>query len=395
VSNTYLNISDITRESLRVLHEKLSFIGTIDRQYDDRFAQSGAKIGSTLAIRKPVKYTVRTGKTMDVQDATETSVTLSLATQKGVDMGQFSSADMALKIDDFSKRFIEPAMAVLASDIEYTVLSGVTKQVYNLVGTAGTVPNSMSVFGNARARLNQYLAPKDRNRNVQISSVTMASMVDVYKGLFAPGENIGDQYLEGLVSRNSGLNWYENDRVYSHTNGTDHSGITLDNDTLVNGDTSCTITGCSSAPTEGTVFTFANVYAVHPETKQAYTHLQQFVVGSGSTTTNLVFSPAIYSSGANQNVNAMPSTTAALTFHGSASTSYEQGLAYHKDAFAFVTADLPLPRGMHDAYRVQKDGISMRVVSGYDMVNDIFATRVDVLFGYLATRPELACRISS
>ena len=51
--NTILTATAVTREALRVLHQKLNFVGTITRDYDDRFAQSGAKIGDTLKIRLP------------------------------------------------------------------------------------------------------------------------------------------------------------------------------------------------------------------------------------------------------------------------------------------------------------------------------------------------------
>lgn len=41
----------VTREALRVLHQKLNFVSKITRQYDDSFAKEGAKIGDTLKIR--------------------------------------------------------------------------------------------------------------------------------------------------------------------------------------------------------------------------------------------------------------------------------------------------------------------------------------------------------
>ncbi len=393
MANSILTPTKVTREILRVLHEKLSFIGTINMSYDDSFAQKGAKIGDSLKIRLPNKYTVRTGKTLNAQDTSEESVTMTVATQKGVDMN-FSSAELTMELDDFSKRIIQPAVAVLASSVEYDALSSMTKNIYNQVGTAGTTPNAMMTFGEARAKLNQYLAPKDNNRNIQIDSIAMASMIDATKGLFQDSKSIAEQYREGMIGRGSGFDWYENERIYVHTNGADVSGITLDSDTLANGDTSCTITGCSTAPTEGTVFTFATGLAVHPETKQSYSHLQQFVVGAGSTTTNLVFSPAIYSSGAKQNVSVMPGTTSALTFVGSASTAYEQHLAYHKDAFGFATADLEMPQGVHFGAREQFEGLSIRVVRQYDINNDNFPCRLDILYGYKTLRPELACRIT-
>lgn len=392
MANDNLTSTIITREALRVLHEQLSFVGTIDRQYDSRFANSGAKIGSTLDIRKPVKYTVRTGKTLDVQDSDEDKVTLTVETQKGVDLS-FSSAELTMDIDDFSKRYIVPAMSVLASDIEADALQSLTKQVYNLVGTPGTTPNSTSFIANARAKLNQYLAPKDNQRYIQMDSVATGTMVAALQGLFHDSSQIADQYREGMMGRHGGFDWYENEKIYTHTNGSDVTGITLDSVTVTNNTSTVAITGASAAPAVGSVFTLADTYAVHPETKDAYGHLQQFVV-TAATTSSLTFSPAIYISGPKQNVSTTPATTAALVWSGSASTAYEQHLAYHKNFATFATADLELPGGVDFAAREVLDGISMRIVKAYDINNDNMPCRIDVLYGYQALYPELACRIT-
>jgi hypothetical protein len=79
---------------------------------------------------------------------------------------------------------------------------------------------------------------------------------------------------------------------------------------------------------------------------------------------------------------------------GSASTVYEQHLAYHRDAFAFVTADLEMPQGVHFASRQTLDGLSIRIVRQYDINNDNIPARLDILHGYEAIRPEWACRIT-
>lgn len=393
MANVILTPTMVTREVQRVLHEKLSFVSTINRSFDSSFGQEGAKIGDTLKIRLPNKYTVRTGKTLNAQDQAETSVDLTVATQKGVDMN-FSTAELTLDIQDFSMRYIEPAVAVLASNIEADAIQTMTKDVYNQVGTAGTTPATMLVFGQAKAKLNQYLAPKDNNRSVQLDSIAMATMVNAYSGLFnAPGA-ISKQYTDGIISHNSGLDWYENERIYTHTNGADVTGITFDSVTAAEGDSTLAITGASAAPAVGSVFTMADVYAVHPETKDAYGHLQQFVVLTGTTSSSLVFSPAIYAAGAKANVSALPATTAALVWSGGASTAYEQHLAYHRDAFAFVTADLELPGGVDFAAREVLDGISTRVVRQYDINNDNMPCRIDILYGYKTVRAEMACRIT-
>ena len=111
---TLLTSTIVTRKALEIMHNKLNFIGSINRQYDKSFAVEGAKIGSTLLIRLPNQYTVRTGQTASIQATNETSETLTIATQKGVDVN-FTSADLTLSLDDFSERILEPAMAVTAA----------------------------------------------------------------------------------------------------------------------------------------------------------------------------------------------------------------------------------------------------------------------------------------
>jgi hypothetical protein len=400
MSNSLLTMTKVTREAMRILHQKLSFIKTINRQYDDSYAKSGAKIGDSLKIRLPNQYTVRTGKTINTQDTSESSVTLTMGTQKGVDLN-FSTKELTLDIDDFGKRILDPAMSVLAANIEADVLQDVTKDVYNLVGTAGTTPATMLTFGQARQKLNQYLAPQDKRRRVQVDSETMVTMVDAYKGLFQNNKAISDQYIDGFIDHQGGFDWYENESILSHTTGTRDNTTPLTNDATAQTGSSLVVDGLDASVTikRGDVFTIAGVFAVHPETKTQYSHLQQFVVtadatANGSGEVTLSISPSIVASGATQNVSNGAADDKAITFVGAASTTYGQNLAYHEDAFAFVTADLLLPGGVDMAAREVYDGISMRIVRAYDINNDNMPCRIDVLYGYETLRAQLACRIT-
>lgn len=392
MTQSILTPTAVTRECLRVLHEKASFLSTVNRSYDDSFAKTGAKIGDSLKIRKPNRYVVTTGKTLNVQDTEEDSVTLTVATQKHVGMN-FSSAELTMSLDDFSKRIIQPAMAVLVSDIESSMLSSVTKDIYNSVGTAGTTPNAFLTFGQARAKLNQGLAPKDGRRRVQLDSVAMASMIDAGKGLFQEASAIADQYTEGLIGRSAGFDWYENERIYTHATGSDHTTVTVNDGAIASGDS--TITTAGGSVTVGTVFTFSGdaVKAVHPETKASYAHDAQFVI-TAVAGNDWTFDPPIITSGAKQNVSKLPTTGAAITLIGAASTSYPQHLAYHEDAFAFVTADLIRPEGCDFMAMETLDGIRLRVARQWDVNNDNLPCRVDILYGHKTLRPELACRIT-
>jgi hypothetical protein len=399
MTNSLLTPQQITREALRVLHNKLTFIGAINRQYDDSFAKSGAKIGDTLKIRLPNQFTVRSGATLSAQSVNEQSVSLQVGTQKGVDMN-CSSVDLTLSLDDFSSRILEPAMAVLASSLEADAVS-LYKDVYQQVGTPGTTPNTLLTYLQARARLNNSLTPMDANRTAHLSPLATATIVDALKGLFQDSSAIREQYREGSMGRTAGFDWYENPLVPTHTNGGKVASVT----TLTTGSpqtgSTLNIAGVANADTfkQGTVFTIAGVYEVHPETKAVTSRLQQFVVAADAAmsgaTGAITISPAIVTSGATQNVSAAPATSAALTFVGSAGGAYEQELAFHRDAFAFATADLVMPRGVDFAAREVYDGVSMRIVRAYDINNDVFPCRIDVLYGYKTIRPQMACRVTA
>ena len=178
--NSILTPTAVTREALRVLHQKLNFVGSITRDYDDSFAKSGAKIGDSLKIRLPNQYTVRSGATLSVQDTTETSVTLQVATQKGVDLN-FTSTDLTLSLDDFSKRIIEPAMSVLAANIEYDAMS-MYKDVYQSVWNGGSAVTLAKVLA-GRKILQDALAPLN-SRTANLNTQDNVDLVDSLKGLF-------------------------------------------------------------------------------------------------------------------------------------------------------------------------------------------------------------------
>lgn len=397
MANTLSVIDMIAAQAMKVAHEKATFIGTVNRSYDDSFAKSGAKIGSTLRIREPNQYTRRSGsRVMDVQEQAETTQTVTLATQDGVDM-RFNSAELALSIDELTARYIEPAVSVLVSAIDGDCLETATKGTAKLVGTAGTAIGAVSsgfsdtsALGLARAKLNQGLAPKDGNRSAQIDSVVMASLANGIKPLMNPSADVSKAWREGFIARTAMADFYENDRVYSHLNGADHTTMTVNDAGIASGDSTITFAGATM--TVGTVFTFEAVYDVHPETKEPYAHLKQFVV-TAVNGNDYTFDPPVYSSGAKQNVNALPVTGCDVTAVGSADATYRNHLMYHKDAFTFVTADLPLMDDAHKCTRLTKDGLSLRVWQASDIRNDELLMRIDILYGFKVLRPDWACRL--
>lgn len=399
MANTLLTPTMVTREALRILHQKLNFVGKVNRQYDDSYAKSGAKIGDTLKIRLPNEYSVRTGRTLDVQDTTETSVDLTVATQKGVDM-KFTSVDLTMDIDDFSERILEPAMSVLAANIEYDAMS-MYKDVYQEISDVGASITLPDVLNGAKA-LTDSLAPSSE-RCLNMNTQDNVDLVNALSGLFNPNSNLSSQYREGMIA-NQFVGYkevYENTMWPIHTTGTDDGT----GDYVVNGanQTGAAVTVQTGTGTfkKGDIVTFAGCNRVHPETKQDTGALQRFVITAdvAASATSLPISPSIVVTGARQNVSASPTDTGQVFKRESdnstaigASADYGISMGFHKDAFAFATADLIMPGGVDFAAREQMDGISMRIVRQYDINNDEIPARLDVLYGYKTLRAQLACR---
>lgn len=394
MSNTLLTPTAVTREAQIILHNNLAFVKNCNRQYDDQYEFEGQKAGADIKIRLPNRYTVRTGKTLVAQDTTETSVTLTRATQKGVDMN-FSTVELTHTIGDFSKRILAPAVSKLASQLDFDALA-MTFDIYNTVGTPGTTPATAQIWLDAMAKLDNFAAPRDQNRTAVMNPKAMARTVDGLKGLFQDDDAIRDQYRNGVMKRALGIKWAMDQNVRSLALGTQFTSPIIAN-TAVTGATTLDLSGTGTWVAKvGDVFTVASVNSVNPETGQDTGDLAQFVVTTaitGTTTITVAVSPSIVTSGATATVTRVPTASDVVTHVGSASTTYPHNLVFHEDAFAFATIDLEIPKGVHFAAREVKDGISLRIVRQYDINNDNIPARLDVLSGQKTIRPELACRV--
>jgi len=415
MSNNLLTISMITNEALMVLENELTFSNNVDRNYDDQFAVSGAKIGATLNVRKPGRFIGTTGPALNVEDFYESSVPVTLSTQFHVDT-QFTTQDLALSLDMFSDRVLKPAVAAIANKIDFDGLTTAKNNTANIVGTAGTPPTGLITYLTAGAYLDSEGAPRDGRRSCVIEPFTSATIVDSLKGLFVPSDAISKQYQKGMMGRDSaGMNWFMDQNVISQTFGS-YATATLSCNTTTG--TGFITSGWASTSTialtaatataglkQGDVIQIAGIFAVNPQNRQAYgsNKLRNFVVTSNVTvatsgTTSVTVSPAVITAGQFQNVSlASTSSTAVVTPFNNTGTVSPQNIVMHKNAFTLATADLELPDGVVFAGRASDKelGLSMRVVRQYTINNDSIPTRVDVLYGWAPLYPELACRVAA
>jgi len=396
----------ITREAIRLFMNSNAFIQSIDHQYDNSFAVDGAKIGDALRIRLPNDFTVTDGPAASVQSTTEQNTTLTLATQKHVDVS-FSSVDRTLKLDDYSKRILAPMVNNLAGAVAMDVMSGVEGGVCNIManqdGANNIVNPNASTYLLAGAMLANNSAPMAR-RQIVNNPITEARVVASLSGLLNPSSEVSRQYTEGKMYNALGFDWSMDQTVLTHTTGTFTAGT-------LNGASQSGLTIVTNAITgtlvAGDIITIAGLNAVNRVTKASTGQLRQFVVTANAASSAvslsiypaIVFSPsASYSptTGAYavqyQTVAAANADGAAILLASSiaASAVYRKNIAFSPEAVTMATADLVMPKGVEEAARENFDGISMRMVTQYAIGTDQSITRLDVLYGYLWIRPEWA-----
>jgi hypothetical protein len=396
----------ITRETLRVLENELTFTKQISRAYDSQFAKAGAKIGNVLNVRLPVRFVASSGQGLILQDLTESSVPVVLNKQYQRSFA-ITSADLALSVDDFRKRFIDKAMKSMANEIDYDGLD-LYKTVNNEVGTPGTIPNTLQTYLDAGALLSNEAAPLE-DRCVVISPNMNATIVNALSGLFNPQRTITEQYDKGMMTEDTvGFDWYMDQNVRNHTVGL-QGGTPLANSATTQTGSSIITDGWTASIqvlNRGDVIQFGNVFAVNPQSLASFNRLADFVVtadvtsdsGGNATIPIAINGTGIITTGPYQNVTVGVANNVAVTVNGASAVTGQRGLAFHEDAFTFASADLPLYGGLDMGDRISDDQdlkMSIRVIRDYDINMDRAPLRMDLLGGWSTLYPQLAVRIAS
>lgn len=409
-TNTLLTPSVIAKEALRLLDNNLVLGSLVNRAYEDEYARkvNGFKVGATVQVDRPVRYTVRTTATASPQNSISSAVDIVVNKIAGVDL-QFSSTDLTLNVSRFSEKYMKSAMLQIANQID-TDVAGLYKYVWNWVGTPGQTINSIPDFNLAPQRLDEMAVPKGERVGF-LSPADNYGLLGNLTGLYIQGVN-KTALEKAKLPPISGIDLYDSQNVAvftagSRTGGSPVANVTAQATTYAGGtnfDNTQTLNVTGAAPTTtgtikaGDIFTLAGVYAVNPVTKQVMPYLQQFTVTADATvagdgTVALTISPQIILSGAYQTCSGT-GTSQALTFLATASTGYSQNLVFHRDAFALCCVPMALHDGMVNPARETYKGLSIRVVPYYDGTNDLGNWRLDVLYGVKTIYPDLATRIS-
>lgn len=404
MANTELSIQMITNRALEILENQCVMPGLIQNKYSDQFGIEGAKIGSTVQVRKPARVIAGNGQELAMRNFKETSVPVSLTTQTNIGMS-FSSAELLLNISDFGTRVIAPQIAQIANVVD-SGLCNLYKQVYNSVGTPGTPITTLQPYLNAGVKLDNNACPQDGMRRMVLDPQSQADVVYGAQAVFNPQSVISKQYSDGKMYRAVNFDWDMDQNIKKHRSGVQGGSPVLAS-AVTEGATSLSISGATASVTawirQGDVMSFGSgstlAYMVNPQNYEA-TGVFQCVAAadaasdSGGLVTIQLTQP-IYGPGtADQTIDALPGAAVVLNIVGASNVLAPVNMAFHRDAFAFVSAELPLPPNTKAARQnSKKTGLSLRIIGDYSIIPDLMIYRVDILWGCAAIRPELACRI--
>lgn len=412
-ANSLVNPTWVMKQIGLRLVNSMRFSANVDRSYSDEFKQSGAKVGYTVKARLPQRYTVNKGQALNPQPVTDQVVDISLTDQANIGL-EFSMASLTMEVDDYRTRYLEPAVDALCNQCDADGLSRMYKKTYMTVGTPAVTPGSTGtlpkdcnmVYLQAGVKLSKGAVPVD-GRICMIDPNAQAYLASANTTLFNPAQAIAKAFRTGQFSgENLGISeWYTTQNIATHTvgplGGTPQAdGVQTGGSILTKGWTSAAAKRLS----EGDVIQFAGVYQINPMTYTSTGILQDFTVLSDVYSTSggaatIPISPAIITSGNTQTVSNSPADSANITIFGHASTYANavspQALVYVPGAYALVFADLEKPGGLWVAERISNKalGIAVRFLKDYSIMTDQSPARVDLMYGWSAVRPDLACRV--
>lgn len=367
MSNSFVTLKEIARTALPHLMNNLVFPRLVHDDFSEAFA---AKQGDTVQVRKPVNYIANTfdeNTGIVAQNLEEESVDVKLDTIATVDI-EVSAIDSALSFDSMERLFIEPAAVALAEKINADGLA-LYKDVANYAGTAGTTPDDLADLAAVRKALNDARAPQSPRYAVWDTAADTA-FATVPALVSAEKSGSTDALREGAIGKVFGIENFMSQAVNYHTTGITAATAVKVDGAVTAGSTSLDIKGTSLTGklVKGDLMKIGGVcYVVTEDTAAASTN----------KITTVKVSPALPALADGTDITLVGSHTA--------------NLAFHPSAFAFVSRPLAAPAGV-ESYVTSFDGISLRVVRGYDMVYKKEMLSMDVLYAYKTVYPELAVR---
>lgn len=413
--NTLLTSSIISKELELQFENNLVMARNVDWQFNDKFGVSDAQIGASYRIRLPSLFTVtRNNLAYSAQNVIDKAVQLTVASSYTVPFS-FTDADLALKVERFSERYVKQAVAVMAAQFDADIAAAVSNSFTgtNVDGATNATPNGGAwVVGTFATALTsdtlllakQYLLDAGCPDDGQVFGVLSPKAnrivgADQVRNMFNNQTAIGEVYKSGYIGTYAGIEWAVSQSLATHVNGAQTSLVVSAGDVTAWQETgTLTVTATTQAIKAGDVFT-STKYAVNPLTKAVTANLMQFTVtkdyAAGNTSIDVMPAPIV--SGPDQNISG--TVVGTLTLIDAANAQGQESIVFHKSAIAACSPKFEMPKksSFDMAEMIDSDELRIRFLRGYDAIGASgavgFISRLDAYFGVKIVRGSWTCRI--
>jgi hypothetical protein len=405
-SNSIVTPQWVVNEIGRQFLNKVVLGSKVNRSYDSQFKVKGAKVGSTIQARLPQRPRAGSGSQINKQPIIDQTTPISITDQTNIGV-ELSTYTLTLEKSEIQRTVIIPAANALVQDMESKGFQRLYKKVPNSIGTVGVSPTANLTYTQGVAKLMDLTGNTDDLCAI-LSADQSAVIADAQKSNSNVGFGNSSAMKKGqfVMSNNLGVSeWYASPNVAVHTTGTFTASTPLVNVAggVTEGSSSVVTDGWASGASslkEGDVFTFAGVFEVNAGNFSTTGRQRQFTVTANTSDSTgamtITFSPPVYASGPQQNVDALPADNAGISVWGSAlsngtlsTTTSRQGLIFAPDSFVLAMADAEdVDAPVCVFARDEEAGISMRLTKSYDLTNDNNLARLDLFWGWSPYRPE-------
>jgi hypothetical protein len=384
------------------------------RVFRDLETKMVAGVGNAVSVKKPYRVQSTEGRTIGYQPLVDNAVTITINRQSNIGLA-ITIQDMSLSLEDFSQRYIMPAVGEIANQMELSVFTA-AEEAYFMTGTVGA-DLSYATFALTKAQMNQVAIPDEGTglRSALINDTDAANISTSLATVFAGGGSMAKESIQkGYMGPLSGMEFYSSPIIPYHTVGAYTGGTPLADGATAQTGASILTKGWPVSVTgllkKYDVITFAGVYEINPVTRLSTGRLQTFNVTADVNSTaggaaTIPISPSIndgtltttdiegttVSLAAYQNVSAAIANNAAIVVKGDSSGVYRQNFYMHKNAIALAVPQMELPASAVVAERVtdSESGLSLSLTKFFDGVNHKEITRIDAIWGVKTMNPEL------
>jgi len=417
--NTFLTPDVIAREALLILENNIVSPQLMSTSATSDF--TGAKVGDTIRVRRPAFFGVDTfsrnsgspNTEVIIQDAFENSVNLVI--EKHFDVSfEVSSKELALAVDDFNERLLQPAMSALSQKIDQYALTKIANLGGVYTGNAYAAPNTLTTIAGIVEKMNKQNIPMS-NRKLLVSPAMQTALYNIEA--FTRADFRGGGYVspvqEATLGKFMGMDVMMSQVLPQHSAGT---ALTVPLSDLVGainnvagyneGATTIAIDGLANATlnTDDGINVGDTISITYSDgvVRDHVVTTAAAVSGGGAVAALNIF-PGLYGvvtsapgSSGNRPVVVADNAVITLTGGSNAAPTYTMGAAFHPSAFQMVFVPQPNPMGPGTSSpTVNYNGMSLRVLQSYDHVKKRDLISVDCLVGVAAVDGRLGVRVPS